>query len=117
LIREEILEKLRDLNYVNDKALARNWARERAETRGYGPKRIEQELRTRGIGPLLIREVIQQAFKELSEKEKAKVVLERKFKGIDINDPKVLSRAAAFLERRGFSGKVISALLPVIAEE
>lgn len=116
-IREETLEKLRNLNYVNDKAVARNWARERAENRGYGPKRIEQELRTRGIGPSLVREVIHETFEDRSEEEKAKTLLEKRFKGLDINDPKVLPRAAAFLERRGFSGKAISALLPVLIEE
>jgi regulatory protein len=70
-----MLEKLRSLNYLNDEAFARNWARSRAETRGYGPKRIEQELRSKGIGQALIREVMRETFGQLDESARAKSLL------------------------------------------
>jgi regulatory protein len=105
------LEKLRSLNYLNDETFARNWARSRTETRGYGPKRIEQELRTKDIGEALIREVMGETFGQGDESAKAKSILEKRFKSKQFSDPKMLRRAAAFLQRRGYSNKVISDLL------
>jgi regulatory protein len=105
------LEKLRSLNYLNDETFARNWARSRAETRGYGPRRIEQELRTKGIAESLIREVISASFGQVDEWKKAKSLLEKRFKSKRFDDPRMLRRAAGFLQRRGYSSKVISDLL------
>jgi regulatory protein len=110
---EKTLEKLRSLNYVNDKTFARNWARSRSENRGHGPKRIEQELRTKGIGPVLIRETVCEVFAPGEEAEKAKILLARRFKNQKINDPKILRRAATFLQRRGYSADIIFDLLKV----
>ena len=105
------MEKLRSLNYLNDETFARNWARSRAETRGYGPRRIEQELRTKGIAESLIREVISASFGQVDEWKEAKSLLEKKFKSKQFDDPRMLRRAAGFLQRRGYSSKVISDLL------
>jgi regulatory protein len=105
------LEKLCSLNYLNDETFARNWARSRAETRGYGPQRIEQELRTKGITPVLIREVVAETFGQVDEWKKAKSLLEKNFKSEKFDDPKMLRRAVGFLQRRGYTNKVIFALL------
>jgi regulatory protein len=105
------LEKLCSLNYLNDETFARNWARSRAETRGYGPQRIEQELRTKGITPALIREVVAETFGQVDEWKKAKSLLEKNFKSKKFDDPKMLRRAVGFLQRRGYTNKVIFALL------
>ena len=77
-ITERTLEKLCSLNYLNDETFARNWARSRAETRGYGPKRIEQELRTKGIAQALIREVVRETFGQVDESEKSKIAFREK---------------------------------------
>lgn len=97
--------------------MARNWARGRAESRGYGPKRIEQELTARGIRQSLIRDVVRETFEPPGEKEKAKILLEKRFKDKDLSEPKVLRQAAAFLQRRGYSDTVIFDLLRLSAEE
>jgi regulatory protein len=110
-VAEATLEKLRSLNYLNDERFARNWARSRFETRGYGPKRIEQELKTKGISQELIRVVIGETLSQDDEAEKAKLVLEKKFKHKKFDDVKTARRAAAFLQRRGYSSKVIVDLL------
>jgi regulatory protein len=112
-----MLEKFRSLNYLNDETFARNWARSRAETRGYGPKRIEQELRTKGIGQALIRQVLRETFGQLDESARAKSLLEKRFKNKHLDDPKVLRRAVGFLQRRGYSSKVIFDLLKYPLEE
>ena len=112
-----ILEKLRSLNLLNDETFARDWARGRAEGRGYGPLRIERELREKGIGPSMIREALRETFGEGEGREKARVLLEKKFRGKDMDDRKVLHRAVAFLQRRGYRNSVIAKLLDQRANE
>jgi regulatory protein len=116
-ITERTLEKLCSLNYLNDEAFARNWARSRAETRGYGPKRIEQELRTKGIGQALIREVMRETFGQVDESARANSLLEKRFKSKQFDDPKMVRRAVGFLQRRGYSSKVIFDLLKYPLED
>jgi regulatory protein len=116
-ITERTLEKLCSLNYLNDEAFARNWARSRAETRGYGPKRIEQELKTKGIGQALIREVMRETFGQVDESARANSLLEKRFKSKQFDDPKMVRRAVGFLQRRGYSNKVIFDLLKYPLED
>jgi regulatory protein len=108
---ERTLEKLRALNYINDEVFARNWASGRAAAGGYGPRRIHEELRKKGVGDALIREVVREICDPGEEMEKAKALLEKRFKNKQLGDPKMLRRAAAFLERRGYSTQVIFDLL------
>jgi regulatory protein len=105
------LEKLRALGYADDSDFARNWARSRAEGRGFGPTRIEQELRAKGIDEPLIRSAISEIFTRGDESERAGRALKKKFGGEKLDDAKTLRRAAAFLQRCGYSETVIHSLL------
>ena len=106
-----VLEKLRSLNYLDDRSFARHWALTIARSRGYGPKRIEQELTTKGIVPSVIREVIRETLDHCDEKTQAKKLLAKRFHSENFRDLKTLRRAAVFLQRRGYSSEVISDLL------
>jgi regulatory protein len=110
-VGDRVLKKLRSLNYVDDESFARNWAVAKAQSRGYGPKRIEQELTTKGIVPSVIREVIRETLDHREEKTQAKKLLAKRFQREDFRDPKTLRRAIAFLQHRGYSDQVISDLL------
>jgi regulatory protein len=109
-VSDRVLEKLRSLNYINDGSFARNWALARAQSRGYGPKRIEQELTTKGIVPSVIREVMRETLDHCDEKTQAKKLLTKRFRREAFRDPKTLRRAIAFLQHRGYSDEVISDL-------
>lgn len=111
------MEKLRSLNYLNDETFARNWARSRAQSRGYGPNRIEQELRAKGIAPTLLREVVRELFTDMDEAGNAQRVLVKKFKGQNLSEAKTQARAAAFLQRHGYRSHVIFGLLRYSIEE
>ena len=111
------MEKLRHLNYVNDETFARDWARSRAQSRGYGPNRIEQELRAKGIAPTLLREVVRELFTDMDEAEYAGRLLAKRFKGQNLSEPKARIRAAVFLHRRGYRSTVIFGLLRYSIEE
>ena len=114
---ENVLVKLRSFNYLNDESFARDWALSRAQNQGYGPRRIEQELRAKGIDQTTTREVLRETFEEENEESHAKRLLGRHFKGLDLKDATVMRRAAAFLQRRGYGSKVIFDLLRLSIDE
>ena len=114
---DAVTEKLRSLQYLNDETFARSWALGRAQGRGYGPSRIEQELRSKGIGQSLIRDALRETFDQVDETDRAKRLLDKHFKGCDLAEPKTLRRAAAFLQRRGYSSKVVFNLLRYSIED
>lgn len=114
---EDALAKLRSLNYLNDESFARNWALSRAQSHGYGPKRIEQELRAKGIDQLKTHEIVRATFQEENEESHARSLLSRRFKGQNLKDTRVIRRAAAFLQRRGYGSKVIFDLLRLSIDE
>ncbi len=105
------LERLRVLNVLNDEDFARGWALVRAKGREYGPLRIEKELMQKGISRSLIRPILEEAFAEQGEKERARRLLGKKFKGKDLSDRKVVRRAIASLQRFGYRNTVIAELL------
>ena len=111
------LEKLRSLSLLNDEAFARDWARGRAEGRGYGPLRIERELRQKGIAKSVIGQIVQETFGPQEGKERARALLEKRFRGKDLGDRKVLHRAVGFLQRRGYRSSVIAEVLKLPADE
>ena len=111
------LEKLRSLSLLNDEAFARDWARGRAEGRSYGPLRIERELRQKGVARPLISQVVKETFGRQEGKERARALLEKRFRGKDLSDRKILHRAMSFLQRRGYRNSVIAEVLKQPVDE
>ena len=54
---------------------------------------------------------MRETFNQVEEREQARSLLEKRFKNKQLGDPKMLRRAAGFLERRGYSSQVIFDLL------
>ena len=107
----DTLEKLHSLSYLNDETFARDWASAKFVGRGYGPKRIAQELRSKGIGEFVIRHVLREICDPGREVDRARTLLAKKFAAQKLDDPKQVRRAAGFLQRRGYSSEIIFALL------
>lgn len=116
-IIDTTLEKLRSLNLLNDEIFARGWALGRAEDRGFGPLRIERELRQKGVAKSLISQIVQETFGQEGGGERARALLERRFRGKDLGDRKVMRRALAFLQRRGYRDSVIAEVLNMPLED
>ena len=117
IVSDHVIEKLRSLNYVNDESFARDWALSRAQSHGYGPRRIEQELRNKGIVQSVIREVIRETLDQCDETTQAKRLLAKRFHSENLREPRTLRRALAFLQRRGYSSRVIADLLRISDQE
>jgi regulatory protein len=108
---EVTLEKLRALHYIDDESFARAWASSKLDGHGHGPRRIARDLQSKGISETLIRQVLRDLFQPEMEVETARFWLEKRFSNKSFQDPKIARRAAAFLQRKGYSGKVISDLI------
>jgi regulatory protein len=106
------LAKLQRLNYIDDRAFARNWALSRAQNQGYGPRKLTEELEKKGLGDKIIGAVIEEIFAQENEEARARKLLAKRFSGADFQESRTLRRAVAFLQRRGYSAKVVSTLLP-----
>ena len=111
-IIEAVLADLARLGYVNDLQFARQWTRSRSRLRGFGRRRIGQELKNKGIGREIIREVFAEVFSDGTEVETAKRVAGKKLNTMGSLDRETRRRRlAGFLERRGFSFEIIRMVL------
>ena len=110
----EAVERLEEMGYVNDERYAHTLAQELYERRGMGKKRIEQELRQRGIS----RETASECAEELDgdDVERIKNLLETKFAG-NFSDEKGRRRTFNALTRLGYGYSDIRSAMRAMDEE
>ena len=110
----EAVERLEEMGYVNDEHYAHTLAQELYERRGMGKKRIEQELRQRGIS----RETASECAEELDgdDVERIKNLLETKFAG-KFSDEKGRRRTFNALTRLGYGYSDIRSAMRSVDEE
>lgn len=109
---ETVIDRCTRLGYLDDRKFAVQWAASRARLRGRGRRRIEQELRNKGISRDIIHEVMDEVFEGSSEADIARREAEKKLKTLARFEPEVRRRRlAGFLERKGFSSEIIHAVL------
>lgn len=107
-----VIDHLLRLGYLNDEEFARQWAASRVRSRGFGRRRIEQELRVRGIGRDTIGTVLRGLFQGDGEVDVARREAGRKLRTLARFEPEVRKRRlAGFLERKGFSSEIIRTVL------
>jgi regulatory protein len=105
---EEVVAGLTRLGYINDREFARQWAAGRIRLRGFGRRRIEQELRNKGISRDVIRETLCAVFEDSPEADIAQREAEKKLRSLARFAPEVRRRRlAGHLERRGFPSETI----------
>ena len=101
---EELLQGLEDQDLLSDERFAMSLIASRVET-GYGPKRIDLELRNRGVSEELARETLAQAGVDWGQQVTDQAV--RKFGSDPAQTFPEWARRARYLERRGFSQDAI----------
>jgi regulatory protein len=104
-----VVEKCRELGYLNDGNYARQRARELAVNRLAGDRRIAADLRERGIAEALCREAIAEVREELSEEAALERLLRKKSKGMAVSgmDDRQKARLVRSLIGKGFSTGLI----------
>ena len=95
-----VVERLREVGLLDDERYAARLARSLSEVKHYPRRRIEQELRRRGISPVLAQAAVSDL--EGEDFEQALEILRRKYYN-KLNDPDSRRRVTAALARRGFS--------------
>lgn len=111
------LERLRSLKLLDDERFAQSWTHSKAEDRGYGPLRIKRELKKRGISGAVVDQVIKEVFGRGEGKDRARLLLEKRYAHKDLSDPKILRRAVSCLQRRGYRDSVIAEVLRLPLED
>ena len=110
---EKACDRLLELGLLNDEEFARMLANELYERKGYGIKRIKQELVFRGIE----REIAENAIESLDIDTQTRIILVIKKKYLNkLNDEKGIKRAVDGLMRLGYSYSDIKNALNSISE-
>jgi len=114
-----VIDKCRDLGYLNDADYARQRTRELAVNRLAGDRRITADLRERGIGEALCREAIAQIREEFGEEEALDRLVRRKSKGQTVAgmDEREKARLARSLMGKGFPAGLVFKKLKGTKEE
>ena len=111
-IIRSVIDYLLSMGYLDDASFARQWAASRMRVRGLGRRRIEQELRQKGIEEFVLRDVVHGLFDETAEIDIARKEAEKKLRTLARFEPEVRKRRlAGYLERKGFPTGVIRTLL------
>lgn len=107
---EQVMAKLKELGYVDDRKFAENYAAARLENEGFGKMRVLRDLRRRRVAPQLAQQVTERTFQSTDETELIEAFLKRKFRGKQLGpflkDPKNLAAAYRRLRYAGFSSGV-----------
>ena len=99
-IAAAVVARLQEVGLLDDERFAARLARSLSETKHYPRRRIEQELRRRGISPMLAQTAVSELDGE--DYQQALAILERKYYN-KLKDPDSRRRVIAALARRGFS--------------
>jgi regulatory protein len=101
---EEVLQRLEEHGLLSEERFVEQYISMR-KRKGYGPVRIRQELRERGINDTMIHEWIDERDDEWRVNMKQEV--EKKFSVLVTAEYKEQARLARFLEYRGFPSHMI----------
>lgn len=95
-------DRMEELGLINDEAYARDYAQHLFVTKRYGAMRVRQELKLKGIDPLLIDELLEEFGGEDEALENITALLDKKYYGWQ-SDEKIRRRAFAAMQRMGYS--------------
>ena len=101
---EAAIERLRDLGQLDDGRFARRYAEDKRELSGWGPERIADALRERGVGAEAIVGALGSDRDAGEEAERAARLLVGR--GDGLRDEVARGRAFAYLRRRGYPAEV-----------
>ncbi|CAN5461479.1 hypothetical protein BH20ACT15_BH20ACT15_08540 [soil metagenome] len=95
----DVLERLAEASGIDDERFAREFAADKRALRGWGPDRIEQALRARGVDGSAIADAVDS---ETPDEVVDRAVSVLTASGASVEDDAGRGRALALLARRGF---------------
>lgn len=94
-------DRMEELGLLDDGEYARRYAQELFTRKRWGPMRVKQELRLKGIAPEIIEELLEEYGGGDAALENMRALLEKKYPGW-AEEEKVRRRAFAALQRMGY---------------
>ena len=110
---DQVVDELKQLDLLSDSRFAETLIRSRI-SRGYGPYYIRQELNQKGVDAELAAQLLDEL--AVDWLEHASDLVQRRHPN-SAEDHKVWSKAARFLQRRGFSAEVVTKVLGARPQE
>jgi regulatory protein len=111
-LAEQVIDYLKEYNYLNDREFARKWYLSRLNKGGYGPLLIYKDLIAKGISPDVCNSLRESLYPEERECEEALRLIEKRTlnKPLDIHQER---RLYQMLMRRGFSAGLVIEVLGI----
>lgn len=111
---EAVLERLQELDYVNDRRFTQLWVKNRAFSKQKGSEFLKKELLDKGISPELIEDILEAEFDPGNEYEVALQCAQKKLKSYP-KDPEIWKgKLWRFLTQRGFQSEIIADVLATL---
>jgi len=110
---EAALGRMVTEGWVDDHRFAERFAESALASGRYYGRRLQQEMRRRGVQPELVAEVLGRVLMEYDETEEVRAIVDRRFNGFSFSSAsdREKRRTIGFLQRRGFS---LSAILQAL---
>lgn len=107
-IIEEVINKLKDQQIINDQKFAKWWVEQRINFRPKGTYVLKRELFSKGIN----KEDVDEVLSTIDEISVARAVIKKKSKIIKEKDPFIIKKKLiGYLQRRGFSWSTIKSVV------
>jgi regulatory protein len=116
---DRIVARLYELNYLDDKAFARQWARRLAVDRLSGNRRIEAGLQEKGIDRDACERALAEIRQEVPERQAVRRIIRKKLKGEKLpgNDVRARRSLVQHLLCRGFAPGLIFEMITEAQED
>lgn len=117
-IVDQVLEKLKSDNLINDYEFVRWWVDQRQTFKPKGTRAIRLELRQKGIDKEVIDEVFSQTKDTVSEFDLARKVIDKKiFSYRHLTTQELKIKASGLLIRRGFTWETIHKVIDSLEQK
>jgi regulatory protein len=118
LLVQVVMARLKESGLIDDARYAKQFARQRTESRKQGKFRVARDLRARGIPDRQIAEALEETAKTSDEGAMVRARIERKLRSYrgEIDEKKMASIYGSLL-RAGFSADVVRRELKAIVKE
>lgn len=119
IVADQVIERLYELGYLDDAAYAREYVRGRLASKGYGPVRLRQELKKRGVNDHLIEDALHDLLDEEDTLEAAREHARTKWDRLDPDEDvrKRRRKLTGYLRRRGFTFDTIRRVTDEVEQE
>lgn len=110
LLVDVVIARLKEQKYLNDTSYAENYSRFRKENEKFGRRRVEQDLKAKGVHGDIIEKTVGAAYDDVNEEQLARQFLSRK-RMKKPADQKQSARIFRTMVRAGFGTRVIFRIL------